>query len=143
MGMYTEFYFRANIKDGPVADWLERQIITREWFENGGYDDHEFFTMPRWDHVFIGGGAVYQESRRALFRRPQTCGPYANQLVLSSSLKDYSGEVGLFVDWITPHLRMSNGDFLGYELYEDSTDDSNDYREHPTLYFYGRGSVQA
>ena len=51
--------------------------------------------------------------------------------------------MGLFVDWITPHLRMSNGDFLGYELYEDSTDDSNDYREHPTLYFYGRDAVQA
>lgn len=25
--MHTEFYFRANIKDGPVADWLERKII--------------------------------------------------------------------------------------------------------------------
>lgn len=141
MGMFTEFYFRANIQDGPVADWLERQITGGEWFENGGYDDHDFFSAPRWDHVFIGGGAVYQESREAIFRRPQTCGPYSNQLVLSSSLKDYSGETELFLKWITPHLKMSTGDFLGYALYEDSTDDSDQWREHPTLFFYGREPV--
>ncbi|OMC44731.1 hypothetical protein A5742_27555 [Mycolicibacterium fortuitum] len=124
-----------------MADWLDRQIGGGEWFDNGGYDDHEFFTMPRWDHIFIGGGAVYQESREAIFQRAQTCGPYGNRLVLSSSLKDYSGETGLFIEWITPHLRMSNGDFLGYSLYEDSTDDTEKYREHPTLYFYGRDAV--
>lgn len=32
MGMYTEFYFRANVKDGPVADWLDANI-------NGDSDD--------------------------------------------------------------------------------------------------------
>ena len=26
MGMYTELYFRANIKEGPVADWLDSNI---------------------------------------------------------------------------------------------------------------------
>ena len=143
MGMYTEFYFRANIKDGPVADWLERQIIGGEWFEKGGYDDHEFFATPRWDHVFRGGGAVYQESREAIFRRPQPCGPYDNQLVLSSSLKNYSGETDLFIQWIMPHLKMSTGDFLGYSLYEDSTDDGDQWREHPTLFFMNRDEVRS
>lgn len=144
MGMYTEFYFRANVKGGPVADWLERQIVGGERFDNGGCDDHEFFTAPRWDHVFRGDGAVYQESRAAIFRRPQECGPYDNQLVLSSSLKNYDDETELFVKWITPHLKMPDGDFLGYSLYEDSTDDGvKSRREHPRLYFMNRDGVDA
>ncbi len=134
MGMYTEFYFRANLKDGPVTDWLERQIDGDEDFD-AGFDDHEFFTLPRWSHVFIGGGAVYQESRRPVFRRKGTWLIYDNQLVLASSLKDYGGEIDAFIDWITPHLKMPRGEFLGYSLYEDTHDDGDNYREHPTLYF--------
>lgn len=145
MGMYTEFYFRANIKDGPVADWLERQIDGEEWFEHG-YDSHPLFTLPRWTSVFMGGGAVYQESRTAIWRRKKVGGggPYHNQLVLASSLKDYGDEGEQFIDWIGPHLDMGDGDFLGYSLYEDSTDNSDEgWREHPTLYFHKREEVRA
>lgn len=142
MGMYTEFAFRANIKDGPVADWLERQIIVGDWFEHGGFDDHEFFKGDRWNAVFRGGGAVYQLSREAIFRRPQTYGPYGNQLVLSSSLKNYGSEVEHFINWITPHLDMHAGDYLGYMLYEDTCDDTDLYREHPTLFFHQRDAVR-
>lgn len=143
MGMYTEFYFRANINDGPVADWLERQISGEEWFEHI-YDSHPFFTLPRWTSVFMGGGAVYQESRTAIFRRKTGGGgPYHNQLVLSSSLKNYGDEVKQFIDWIGPHLDMGYGDFIGYSLYEDSCDSDELYREHPYLYFHGRESVRS
>jgi hypothetical protein len=143
MGMYTEFYFRANINDGPVADWLERQINGDEWFANGGYGDHEFFGLSRWDSVFRGGGAVYQESRIPIFRRKDipNC-VFNNSLVLSSSLKDYGSEIESFVEWIGPHLEMHDGDFLGYSLYEDSTDNSNEgWRERPVLYFHNRAAV--
>jgi hypothetical protein len=143
MGMYTEFYFRANVKDGDVADWLDRQINGGEWFDGGGYDGHEFFTLPRWDSVLRGGGAVYQESRVAIFRRKHPFGgePYRNQLVLASSLKNYGDEINSFVEWISPHLDMHVGDFLGYSLYEDSCDDEKLYREHPVLFFYEREPV--
>lgn len=143
MGMYTEFYFRANIEDGAVADWLERQIDDGEWFETGGYDDHPFFMLPRWTGVFMGGGAVYQESRSAVFRRKASVGPYHNQLVLASSLKNYGGEIDQFTDWIGPHLDMHYGDFLGYSLHEDSCDGDDEYREHPYLYFHGRKPVRS
>lgn len=146
MGMYTEFYFRANIKDGPVADWLDNHINGDKWFEDGSeYDDHPYFQTDRWSHVFIGGGAVYQESRTAVFRRKaEGYGePYHHQLVLASSLKNYGDEIDAFIDWITPHLDMHYGDFLGYSLYEDSCDDSDTFREHPGLYFYGRESVRS
>jgi hypothetical protein len=147
MGMYTEFYFRANIKDGRVADWLDRQINGEDdWFRSP-YDEHEFFQSDRWSSVFIGGGAVYQESRTPIFRRKSQGGggPYHHQLVLASSMKDYGDEQASFVEWITPHLDMYAGDFLGYSLYEDSCRDEPDgtYREHPTLYFMPKTPAKA
>lgn len=142
MGMYTEFYFRANVKDGPVADWLEANIVGGDSFEHP-YDDHPFFFSNRWYLVFIGGGAVYQPSRDPVFRRSR----YTNSsgLILASSLKNYGDECKQFVDWITPHLQECDGAFLGYELYEDTDsfgDQSPDaFREHPTLYFHNREPV--
>lgn len=141
MGMYTEFYFRANIKDGPVADWLHTRI---NFVQAGGFrcDDHPFFDSDRWEGVFWGGGAVYQESRGPqFFPRDTAICNYHNKLVLSSSLKNYGSEIEQFVDWIDPHLDMSDGDFLGYSLYEDSTDDGEKWREHPVLYFHNREAV--
>jgi hypothetical protein len=144
MGMYTEFYFRANVKDGEVADWLHSRI---NFLGTGGlpFDEHPFFDSDRWEQVFWGGGAVYQESRSPIFRRKdQAICQYDNQLVLASSLKNYGSEIESFIDWIAPHLKMPAGDFLGYSLYEDSRpsgmawgnyrDDGPD-QEKPTLYF--------
>lgn len=140
MGMYTEFYFRADIKDGDAADWLDKQINgdEAEWFESEPQTplkDHALFTTHRWRSVFIGGGSVSHESRSPTF--------YGNRLVLSSSLKNYDDEIENFINWITPHLKMFPGEYLGYSLYEDSTDDSKDYRDHPTLYFANREEVRA
>lgn len=143
MGMYTEFYFRANVNDGPVADWLHDQINgADDWFQTG-YDSHPLFKCDRWSSVFNGGGSVSQESRHPIFRRKSTDGggPYHNRLVLASSLKDYGDEIDQFIDWIGPHLDMHHGDYLGYKLYEDSCDDADEYREHPTLYFHKRDAV--
>lgn len=118
MGMYTEFYFRAVVKEGPVADWLDQQI-------NGGdddpvtpYDDSEFFQDGYWQMIFWGSGAVYQESRPPIFRRA-TERYESTWLVIASSMK-HSVYIDRFITWIAPHLRQSPGDFLGYKLFEDS-----------------------
>ncbi|AYQ99986.1 hypothetical protein PBI_NEBKISS_45 [Mycobacterium phage Nebkiss] len=143
--MYTEACFRVNVKSGPVTNWLDENINGEGWFQTP-FDDHEFFTLPRWESVFIGGGAVYQESRKPVFRRKNPDNwspPYHNELVIASSLKNYSSEVEAFTQWIEPHLDMHVGDFLGYELYEDSCDDEDLYREHPVLYFHKRQPVRA
>ena len=142
MGMFTEFYFRANIKEGSVADWLDRQINGGEWFEEP-FDDSPFFQDPRWNKPFFAGGAAYQESRVAIFRRKAVGGrePFHHQLVIASSYKGGNADADDFVEWIAPHLKMSDGDFLGYSLYEDSCDDGKDWREHPVLYFHNRKPV--
>lgn len=146
MGMFTEFYFRAEVKDGPCADWLDAEINGNQsipWQIPSCRDlVHEWFNNPQWYMVFCGGGAVYQQSRPPLFTRDAPGGPYGNRLTLSSSAKTMLAEE--FVQWITPHLKMSDGDFLGYSLYEDTTDDdSRQWREHPTLFFVNRKPVRS
>jgi hypothetical protein len=143
MGMYTEFYFRANIKEGEFADWLDQQINHEGGFEKP-FDPDPFW--PHYDHwymPFIGGGAVYQESRTPIFRLKTTGAgePYHHQLVLASSYKGGNSTADDFVKWIGPYLDMHTGDFLGYSLYEDSCDGADLYREHPHFYYHQRDLV--
>ncbi|MCG7607144.1 hypothetical protein [Mycobacterium sp. CnD-18-1] len=152
MGMYTEVHFRGKIKDGPVADWLNTQINGEDDWLQVGFNDHEFFALPRWKSIFIGGGAVYQYSTTPKYR-PARASYEDNWLALHSSLKNYGGEFESFIDWIAPHLDMYGGDFLGYELYEETRDEDYGWggvepieggrREHPTLYFYNCEPVRS
>ena len=142
MGMFTEFYLRANIKEGEFADWLDKQINHGGGFE-ARFMEADFPNDDRWYMPFIGGGAVYQESRRPIFRRKAADygEPYHHQLVLASSYKGGTFTADGFVAWISPHLKMDDGEFLGYSLYEDSTDDGEQWRDHPVLYFHNREPV--
>jgi hypothetical protein len=136
MGMYTEFFFRARLKpDTPAAliDWLD-DLANNPDGDVEPYDDHPFFTLPRWDSALMGGGAVYQVSRALQFRPKRGDNWTAGDLVVHSSLKNYGGETDAFVEWISPHLAAWPGDFLGYTLYEDTRNDYDD-NESPTLIF--------
>lgn len=146
MSNYTEFYFRANVKDGPVADWLHSRI---NHLRSIGLrcDGHPFFDNPDAECVFWGQNAAYQEARQPVFRRKdQAICQWDNSIVIASSLHNYGNAIGQFIDWITPHLHHVTGEFLGYSLHEDSW--PVDYpwggealqapavhREQPHLYF--------
>lgn len=130
MGMYTEFYFRAFLKEeaSELADWLESE---KPW-EGVKFDDHEFFSCARWVSIFCSGGAVYQHSHPKIFRRV----PYSGEceLFIHSSLKNYCSEIDQFLDWIRPFVSDRYGDmFLGYTLYEED--------DVPTLHFLDRGDL--
>lgn len=142
MGMYTEFYFRANVKAGDFAEWLDTQINGGGGFESR-FDEADFPGNTSWYMPFIGGGAAYQESRRPIFRKRSSAGclPSKHQLVLASSFKGGTTMADDFVAWISPHLAMFVGDFLGYSLYEDSADNGAQWRDRPVLYFQGREPV--
>ena len=129
MGMYTEFLFRAPIKkDSPLTEWLDA-LVNDPDSDMEPFDSHEFFQCPRWESVFYGGGAVYQFSEPPHF----TTGEHSferNWLRLHVSLKNYGDEIGAFIEFITPHIDLLPGDYLGYSLYEES---------RPVDYGYGYG----
>ena len=44
---------------------------------------------------------------------------YYYEMMLHSSIKNYSGEFEQFVDWISPFLEETPGMFVGYTLFEE------------------------
>ena len=127
--MYTEFFFRAEIKaeEQDVQRWLKRIV---DLDTDSPFDDHRFFALPRWRAVF-GCSSAYFPTRGSLFEKPSYCN--APELFIHSSLKNYDDEIEAFMDWVKPWLDAYPGDFLGYSLYEESRGD--DDRETPTLLF--------
>jgi hypothetical protein len=141
MGMYTEFFFRAQLrKDAPakLIDWLD-ELANGHDAEVTPYDDHEFFKCERWESALYGGGAVYQISRALQFTRGTDRSYEPPELIVHASLKNYGSEIEAFVDWITPFVDALEGDFLGYSLYEDSRPDGyydkGPDQERPRLIF--------
>lgn len=139
MGMYTEFYFRAELKnDPPLIAWLSVDV-----WESEPFDQHEFFTQPRWRHIFDGAGAVYQFAR-PLRVQPKEHSWQEARITISSSLKHYGNEIDTFLSWIHPYLEHEDGEFLGYSLYEDSYSDHDGVnRERPIFYYFSEDRIFA
>ncbi|MCC3333568.1 hypothetical protein [Nocardia abscessus] len=132
-------------RDAPaeLLDWLDHIANGDDTVKNGEpdpwqpYDNHPFFDEARgWERMFCSGGAVYQISRRVQFKRAQASYE-RHELICHASAKYVP--VDEFLEWISPWLDHSPGDFLGYSLYEDSRPDGwydkGPDQERPTLIF--------
>lgn len=124
MGMYTEVFFRAELKKDTPTEVL---ALLGAWVE-GRADDmdlpvHPFFECLRWD-TLPGSSSAYFPTGEPSLTRSAWCDQWV--LKFHSSLKDYSNEAAKFFDWISPYTEGYGGEFLGYTLYEES--------ETPTLY---------
>lgn len=134
MGMYTEFHFRAHLKEDGSAAKVMEWLDNLHW-ESKPFDDHPLFSSPRWQAVFNGAGACYQFARPMAVRYVgEDRGPWDsysyNELLIHSSLKNYGNEIELFLDWIRPYIDARYGpEFIGYSLYEEDVE--------PKLYYSG------
>lgn len=120
MGMYTEFFFRAEVRNKGVEAYLDRIINTNE---ATALDDHPFFSEDRWHSLFFCSSA-YFNTGGCHFRRVDN---YSSELIIHSSFKHYGDEIRQFYDWITPYLDEEPRTFLGFSLYEED--------EKPTLHY--------
>lgn len=127
MGMYTEVFFRAELKkDTPksvielLAAWVKGEADTVP------LPEHPFFACKRWTSLPIGGSAYFPTVAAPVFVKSLD---WAEYWILSfhSSLKNYDGEAEKFFDWIGPYVAGGGREFLGYSLYEED--------ELPQLFF--------
>lgn len=141
MGMYTEFFFRAQLaKEAPaeVVDYLKYTLEDgRSWATIVPFDDHKFFQCRRWDTLLMGGSSLeFPAAGYSKFEFIADEGFSGNRIIIHASLKDYDSETDHFIDWISPYLSAAPGDFLGYTLYEDTKNNYDD-QESPLLIFMG------
>lgn len=116
MGMYTEFFFRAEMKKDAPQAVIE---FLNGWFNEGEEltpPDHEFFQRARWDSLLRGSSAYFPTLPNSSFTN--VWGHW--ELGIHTSLKNYGAEIDYFLDWIRPYIDVYKGDFLGYSLYEES-----------------------
>ena len=134
MGMYTEIFFRAElVRDVPVQVVECLHAMTNFYHQAPEeLPDHPLFECSRWEILGCGGSAYFPVSQSSL-----QLDTYSGQwhVLFLSNLKNYSGEIGHFFDWIDPYVSGSEGEFLGYSLYEESNDPILFHKKSQTAYF--------
>ena len=130
MGMYTEIYVKAVLKedvDDNVINILKYMLgMDDVELEDLEIPSHSLFATGRWHYMLRSGSYYHIPYTIKLFEYNDISENYS--LVVRSDFKNYQGEIGKFFDWITPYVEK-DGDktFIGYSLYEE------DYE--PTLYY--------
>lgn len=123
MGMYTEVFFRAELDEeaydiiSKILDGADPATLK---------DAHPFFGLERAWGVFRCESYYHPGPFHRLVEHEERFN--LRTVSLRNSLKNYSGEIDAFFDWVSPHVvNAHQGAFIGYSLYEED--------EKPTLYF--------
>ena len=122
MGNYTEIHFNAELKKDTPKDVIK---ILKYMTEGGSYpmDDadlssiHELFECHRWGIMLCCDSYYFSSDTQSTLRFDDITKSYF--LCIKSNLKNYSGEIEKFIDWIHPYLDEFDGDYLGHYRYEE------------------------
>jgi hypothetical protein len=121
MGMYTEIYVNVDLKEETPQEIIDilRQLcagLQPNGFPNRSgnlFNNGSYYTPSTYVHSL-----TYDEISRQW------------SFLGKGDLKNYSGEVQHFFDWLMPWVDGFPGDFVGYHRYEQD--------QKPTLVFYSR-----
>jgi hypothetical protein len=127
MGMYTELFMSCRIKNDPEVIAILKYMIGEEEVKPN-LPDHELFKTDRW-HFMLRCSSYYFVPRVVHLLEYDDIGGYWC-FINRSDFKNYDNEVTLFIDWILPYMRDSDGDMIGYSRYEED--------ERPIVYFCKR-----
>lgn len=127
MGMYTEIYVKACIKDDPQAI-IPLKLMTKliEDLPVGfQLDDHPFFKTDRWTWMLRSSSYYFVPLSvcRLEYNEIAKCW----SLVASADLKNYTGEIGHFFDWLKPYVDELTRTHIGHHRYEEE--------DEPTLVY--------
>lgn len=120
MGMYTGLRLRANLKEETMAQWKPVIDIMLE----GGpgikrpddIEDHPLFHTDRWSWMLKGTSAYLEPDFM-----PNSKLDYGNEFFAQFNIKNYSGEIEAFLDWISPHIDVLFAASTRYEEAEKET----------------------
>ncbi|UIW11061.1 hypothetical protein VP5_049 [Vibrio virus VPMCC5] len=101
MGMYTKAVFKLELID-PYWKVFFHAVQNNLTTTN---PDHEFFSCKRWRQVVDS-----IEMNR-----------FSNDIIVDVELKNYDGELDLFLRWISEHIEDSSSTptYLGWTQYEE------------------------
>jgi len=134
MGMYTELHLNVEIiKELPegICDTL-RYMTTG----NGELDTLPYHSLfrdgSRWEYMLRCDSYYFSADTLSTFRWDENGDSY--YLCIRCNLKNYGGEIRLFLHWIHPYIAAIDGDFLGFFRYEETNT--------PTLIYYRDSGIE-
>lgn len=128
MGMYTEIYARGTLrKSTPPEVRQALNVIVNGQRMPEVLPDHPLFQTERWDMLGRGASAYFPVTL-SMMELDDFSKNWA--FMLHANLKNYNGEIEKFFDWIDQYVEGSEGDFLGYQMYEET-----EPGQAPTPYF--------
>lgn len=134
MGMYTELNIGIELeKDTPkeVLDTLRYMLGEIE--ELDVVPDHPLFGDTRWAYMLRSGSFYFdRQTDSKLYIEKLYDMPPMYFLNVGCNLKNYHGEIELFLDWIIKYSHTYG--FVGYTRYEEFSD--------PTLIYFKGGKVE-
>lgn len=127
MGMYTELHLAVELKEDTPEDVMNilKYMPERGEKEAIPVPDHPLFKTERWSGMLNSGSCSFPVTCSRLTERKASYSPAT--LLAHFNIKNYSGEIEAFLDWIMPHIDASYGQFIGYRMYEED--------EHPTILY--------
>lgn len=133
MGMYTELVLNVGLgNDIPPSVVGILKFMTGQSTVTPIVNDDPLFRTDRWEWMLQSASLYFvpQAQSRLIEKLENTY-----HLSIRCDLKNYSGEIEAFLDWIAPHVE-NFGDpiFGGYTRYEED--------ENPTLVYFVGGKVE-
>lgn len=118
MGMYTELVLKCQIKgDAPkeVMDVIQYMFAGED--KPAKLPEHEFFTLPHWYH--IGNCSSFYHHPSVVNSCPKFDYCKEQYIFSRSDIKNYSGEIQAFLDWVKPYIDAMEGQCIGWTWYEE------------------------
>ena len=114
MGMYTELKMNVELKQNTSNDVI---CILKYMLHNGiekpTLPNHLLFTTKRWQSMLRCGSAYFSTATKSEL----IYNDMVYLLNIQCNFKNYSNELGKFVDWIRPYI-ATNG-VIGHSHYEE------------------------
>lgn len=126
MGMYTEIFVCAQLKNLDSESINAINAMTGAEDADGPLPDHPLFATDRWLWLLCGSSYYFVPRSVSRFEYDDISKTWC--LIARADIKNYSGEIEKFFDWITPLTEDRDSKMMiGYSRYEES--------DYPTLYF--------
>lgn len=118
MGMYTELVLKCRIKGSApkeVMDVIQYMFAGAD--KPARLPEHEFFTLPRWDS--IGNCCSFYHHPSVVNSCPKFDYSEEQYIFSRSDIKNYSGEIQAFLDWVKPYIDAMEGQCIGWTWCEE------------------------
>jgi len=117
--MYTELNMCCRVKDDPVAVSILMYLAHDRAHPPTELPDHPLFKCERWHQLLTCSSYYFVPRSVAIFEYDDVGKSWC--LVSHAGLKNYDGEIGKFIDWISPYVD-DRDTMIGYSRYEEDRD---------------------